>query len=187
MSSKLLDTAVKTTKSTIEKAISNGMAFSVQVLPFENSNGVFPADELVYRWLDKFLCEELEPNVLNEKALAGMRKHWEKTHPDCEPFVLKKQPSDIIVILIAPSDSSVYVGYSLPASSGCPYISENIISITHLSGRDVYLRKVTPPEDSSVFKHKDKIFTDIMNSLKQKGIYVDDEEDEAVINYLATD
>jgi hypothetical protein len=181
---KVFKAAKGAAKSTIDIAISNGMSFSVQDIPLSNNEGEFPPDDQVYEWTEAFVKDTIKHKALNEKALAGMKKKWEATHSGDQPFVPKKQASEILVILIAPSDKHIHLFCSVPKDM--EYQQPNDASDHwEQENRTIHYAEIMPPEDTTVFKYRDDLKRTILNDLKKQGIYVEDEEEEEeIVNYL---
>lgn len=182
--SKIFKTAKGVVKSTIDTAISNNMTFSVQVVPLSNSDFEFPPDDETFKWAETYVNEALKFKPLNGKALEGMLKKWKSTHPIDVPFVAKKQPSEIITVLISPSENHLHVFYSIPDYA--LYKIEAMDTMCVHDGRKVYYQKITPPKETSVFKYRDDVFRNILNDMKTQGIFNDDDDDDddEVVNYL---
>jgi hypothetical protein len=190
---KIMNTAEKTCKSTIEKAISSEMTFSVQVAPIENSDGEFAPDNDVAAWLRSFMMDTLRFQTIAPRALEGMKKAWLKANPSKSDtdFRPKKQACEILAIVIAPSDMQMYISYSIPLNDPdidpvLPGLIPYELGSTHGSGAKRNIRAYTSPipSDSSPFKHKDTLLSAVLDHLKVMNIYVDDEEDEGMVNYL---
>jgi hypothetical protein len=166
-------------KTCISMAISNGFYFSVQVVPLEDSNGEFPKEKDSLAWGEDFMENTLKPVVLNERALAGMKKKWEKTNPG-EPFVQKKQMADILIILIIPTHVNILVFTSVPDT--ITYNSKGIKrmwSCVDGEKRVIYQDVIPIPEDTTVFKHRDTIQREFMAELIKQGIYTPDVEEDS--------
>lgn len=173
-------------KTGINQAISNGMDFSVQVVPLENKEGEFPSDQEVYQWAYDYVFHIMKYKPPNERALAGMKKAWVKKHGEDVPFVPKKQAAEILVILIAPSISCLHVFCSRPNSS--PFDSGshdmNPLDAESLTNRSVLYSKIEPMGEDSVFKLKDNIQQSFINDLKHQGICLEEEEEDDFVDYL---
>ena len=199
---KIFKGAIGSVKSTVQKAISDGMPFSVQVVPLENREGEHPDAGAVYEWNEALFKKTLKYTPLNPRALEGMKKAWEKTHSEDDPFVPKKQVSEILVILIAPADDKIYVTYSVPNSMdfvipGRPLPEELQIESDYqwpcaelqtdeANSRSLWFSTIVPDASSSVFKHKETLRGLLFQYLKDVKVYTpevdDDEDDEDQIN-----
>jgi len=190
---KVFKAAKGSIKTALDIAIGNGMAFSVQNVPVSDADGEFPTDEAVESFLWSYVKDEMNYKPLNEKALAGMKKNWEATHSASEPFVPKKQAAETLVALVAPSETAVHVVFSIPASeTRKPQMLIDFQPSSELkldTGAGVGARTIShvivqPTEDDTAFKLRDTICRDLLADMKRLGIYVDTDEDEAIVNYL---
>lgn len=173
-------------KSTTDTAISNGMKFTVQLVPLENADGDFPESKETFNFLNTYITDTMKYRELNPKALEGMKRKWSQIHGDSVPFVPKLQPSEIIVVLIAPSTETVQLFCSVPKSVKytMPYSANNV---TVECNRTIYHTVLQPPEGNTVFKYQDEVARNILNSLKIQGIYIEDESDDEELGYNIND
>lgn len=179
---KVFKSATGVVKSTIERAISNGMSFCVQIAPLQNNEGEFFTAEAVNEWIESVKVT-LEYKPVHPKALEGMKKNFLRNNPgkDISEYVPKKQPAEILHILICPADDRIFVTCHVPGHMPIP-------SIRMLSKQEMFdelIVNVLPPAESSVFKHKEAVLFDILGDLKKNSFYaVEEEEDEVIIDYL---
>ena len=187
---KAFKTAKSSIKTTIDIAISNGMNFSVQSVPLsDQETGNFAPSEDVFCFIEAYVKDTMKFQRPNEKALNGMKAKWAKTHGPNVPFVLKKQPSELLVVLIAPSDECIHLFYSVPKSLKYTVPEAHSEDQWEYSGgeggegRTVYYARVNAPKNTSLFKYRDQLLQEILNDLKKQGIYVDDDSDDDVAAY----
>ena len=165
-------------KTLTDIAISNGMPFTVQVVPLDDSVIGFPACEEVYSNMTDYVRHDMAYKALNERALEGMRKKWEQTNPGT-PFVPKKQASELLVALIAPSAQYIHLFYSIPSSmTYSPVPTREADEVYDLEARKMCYYKLSPPEGLTVFKYRDLLLQQILDSLKTQGIYQVEEDDD---------
>lgn len=179
-------------KSALDKAISNNMPFAVYNVPFDQP---YPHDVVSYEVLHHFLTEVLVYKELPAKALEGMQKAWVKKNGPNVPFVRKPQHAEILVVLVVPGSSHVYVGISKPSNSNFdlnrlpPMFQPMEGSGTGGTGgtdpigeltRTRTIFSVTPDATSSVFKTRDLVVQEILRVLREARVYVDDTEDETM-------
>lgn len=181
---KIIKTAKSSIKSTIDIAISNCMDFSVQVIPLSDPEGNFPPSDEVYKFTDDYVINTMKFQPLNEKALIGMKAKWTKTHGSDIPFVPKRQPSELIVVLVAPYGAEVqgiHLFYSVPKSINFTVPEAHSQSQRECSeglGRVIHYANISAPEDTTIFKYRDQLSREILNNLKDQKIYVDDDSDD---------
>lgn len=185
---KVFNSAEYVIKTTTSLAIKNGMDFTVQVVPLQNSEGEFPSCPEVYTFIESYILHKMAYKPLNPRALESLKKEWEKTHGD-EPFVPNKQPSELIVALIAASDQFVHVFLSVPTkfkTFGLPtdFINSELKEWSQ-ENRTIYYVPINPPDTSTTFKYRDYVSMEILQELKKQGIYnVDDDSDSDDDMYL---
>jgi hypothetical protein len=182
---KIIKTAKSSIKSTTDIAISNCMDFSVQVVPLSDSEGNFPLSEDVYKFADDYVINAMKFQPLNEKAVIGMKTKWIKTHGTEVPFVPKRQPSELVVVLIAPygetEEQGIHLFYSVPKSINftVPEVhSQSQREQTEGPGRIIYYANIVAPEGTTLFKYRDQLSQEILNNLKTQKIYVEDDSDD---------
>lgn len=192
-------------KSRIQKMITDGSAFccmnmniSIEVpdtSPDAESNDkitLYSDYDLFNKWFYNLFREELKTKLLNPIALEQMRLKG------LEP---KKQPLDILLIIIAPSIKKVHIAISIPKLFIEDFdfrkfvfsIIENIrnenknISINNNIDVDFTIQEnmvfIEYKTDSEV-KEIDNTLTICFKQLKLYGIYKNDEEDDEYVNYL---
>lgn len=171
-------TARNTIKTNLNIAISNGMGFSVQIVPLENKSYEYPDAEAVSENMTTFVKDEMRFKPLNPRALEGMKKKWVATNGPDVPFVAKKQMSEIIVVLIAPSEEAIHLFYSIPKTTEFTVPDDHYDKRWDLDNRVVYYGEMLPPKSGTLFKYKDQLAADILDQLKLQGIYIDEEDDD---------
>jgi hypothetical protein len=144
---------------------------------------VYADKDYVDNWIRKLLTEELRTKELNPKALEQMR---------LKGIQPKKQPHDILLIIIVPSAKTIHIGISEPLGfdAQCNFnifkfvreALEPIKKAYHMNSFATFTF-VEYPTDSEV-KEIDNALTLCFNQLKRDGIYVVDESDDEYVNYL---
>ena len=194
--------ASQTIKSRIQTMITEGSAFCcLNTNIFIEINDTSPeaesGDKLTLysekaklsKWFHNLFLEELKNKVLNPMALEQMRLKG------IEP---KKQPRDIILIIVVPSDKRVHIGISIPDVEEYnnfnlkEFISNALKPINSYNmyfddsdkiNNENKLAFVEYSTDSEV-KEIDNTITMFFNQLKKDSIYKDDESDDEYVNYL---
>jgi hypothetical protein len=180
--SKSIKSSTQEFKATAQQMISNGCNFSCQCLNISATSGeesVYPESTDVSVWIKNFIQNETKTKPLNPKALEEMAKKGVKP---------KKQISEIILVAIVPSVDTVHVGILMP---------ESFHTIT--SVKDFVLHALSEYEykaeyvDNYVFidivhpdslKERDVVLRFFFAELKRLKIYVEDDEDDELVNYL---
>lgn len=193
---KRFKTASAEIKSRIQKAITDGATFccmnmNVSIEVPDTSSEAESGDKLtlyadkdyVDNWLRNLLLEELKTKELNPKALEQMR---------LKGIQPKKQPHDILLIIIVPSAKTIHIGISEPVGFDDKF-NFNIFKFVREAltpiKKDYHMNSfatftfVDYPTDSEV-KEIDNTLTLCFNQLKADGIYVVDESDDEYVNYL---
>ena len=188
-------------KSRIQKMISEGSTFCCTNMNIsaevpdtspEAETGdkltIYCSREQITAWLDTLFNDELKTKPLNPMALEQMAKKG------IQP---KKQPREILLIIIVPSVKRVHIAISVPGSMQIDldkFIDssfKNSISNTGVvynmekkendeNGKLVYLDYET---DSEV-KEIDNALAMFFAQLKKDGIYVDNTSDDEYVDYL---
>ena len=150
---------------------------------------LYSEKEKLSKWFHNLFLEELKNKVLNPMALEQMRLKG------IEP---KKQPRDIILIIVVPSDKRVHIGISIPDVEEYnnfnlkEFISNALKPINSYNmyfddsdkiNNENKLAFVEYSTDSEV-KEIDNTITMFFNQLKKDSIYKDDESDDEYVNYL---
>ena len=193
---KRFKTASAEIKSRIQKAITDGAMFccmnmNVCIEVPDTSPEAESGDKItlyankyyVDNWLRNLLSEELKTKELNPKALEQMR---------LKGIQPKKQPHDILLIIIVPSVKTIHIGISEPVGFGDKFnfnISKFVQEALSPIKKTYYINSfdtftfVEYPTDSEV-KEIDNALTLCFNQLKRDGIYVVEESDDEYVNYL---
>lgn len=189
-------------KSRIQKMISEGSAFcctnmNISVEIPDNSPEAEPGDKLtIYctkeqmeNWLNTLFNEELKTKPLNPMALEQMAKKG------IQP---KKQPREIMLIIIVPSNKRVHIGVSVPEGMNINIdefiknsFQNNVINVSgdgfemkyNVNKIDDKLVYIDYETDSEV-KEIDNALAMFFKQLKKDGIYVDEESDGEYVDYL---
>ena len=191
---KRFKTASVEIKSRIQKAITDGALFccmnmniciEVNDTSLEAESGdkltLYANKDYVDNWLRNLLSEELKTKELNPKALEQMR---------LKGIQPKKQPHNILLIIIVPSAKNIHIGISEPVGFDekfniFKFVREALTPIKksyHMNSFATFTF-VEYPTDSEV-KEIDNTLTLCFNQLKADGIYVVEESDDEYVNYL---
>jgi hypothetical protein len=169
-------------KATAQQMISNGCNFSCQCLNISTVNDeetVYPNSVDVTTWMKNFIQNETKTKPLNPKALEEMAKKGVKP---------KKQISEIILIAIVPSVDTIHIGILLPESfhtitSLQDFVSHSLSQYEYKTDFiDNYAFIDIIHSDS--LKERDTVLRFFFAELKRLKIYVEDEEDDEIVNYL---
>lgn len=191
---KRFKTASAEIKSRIQKAITDSATFccmnmNVCIKVPDTSSEAEPGDELtvyadkdyVDNWIRKLLKDELRTKELNPKALEQMR---------LKGIQPKKQPHDILLIIIVPSTKTIHIGISQPLGFAAQcnfnifkFVREALEPIAYHMNSFATFTFVDYSTDSEV-KEIDNALTACFNQLKRDGIYVVEESDDEYVNYL---
>jgi len=183
-------------KSRIQKAITAGALFCCMNMNIcievndtspEAESGdkltLYADKDYVDNWIRNLLLEELKTKELNPKALEQMR---------LKGIQPKKQPHDILLIIIVPSVKTIHIGISEPIGfyDKCnfnifKFVREALTPIkkTYHINSFATFTFVDYPTDSEV-KEIDNTLTLCFNQLKADGIYIVEESDDEYVNYL---
>ena len=193
---KRFKTASVEIKSRIQKAITDGALFCCMNMNIcievndtspEAESGdkltLYANKDYVDNWIRNLLLEELKTKELNPKALEQMR---------LKGIQPKKQPHDILLIIIIPSAKNIHIGISEPVGFSdkfnfniFKFVREALTPIKksyHMNSFETFTF-VDYPTDSEV-KEIDNTLTLCFNQLKADGIYVVEESDDEYVNYL---
>ena len=169
-------------KATAQQMISNGCNFSCQCLNISATNGeetVYPESGDVSVWMKNFIQTETKTKPLNPKALEEMAKKGVKP---------KKSISEIILVAIIPSVDTIHIGILIPESfhtitSIQDFVSKALSEYQYKSEFiDNYAFVDIVHPDS--LKERDTVLRFFFAELKRLKIYVEDDEDDEVVNYL---
>jgi hypothetical protein len=191
---KRFKTASAEIKSRIQKAITDGAVFCCMNMNIcievndtspEAESGdkltLYANKDYVDNWLRNLILEELKTKELNPKALEQMR---------LKGIQPKKQPHDILLIIIVPSAKNIHIGISEPVGFDekfniFKFVREALTPIKksyHMNSFATFTF-VDYPTDSEV-KEIDNTLTLCFNQLKADGIYIVEESDDEYVNYL---
>lgn len=168
-------------KATSNQMITNGCQFSVQshtISYTKDDETIFPNAEDLSNWMKNFMEVELKPKPLNAKALEEMAKKG------IQP---KKQITDIILVCIIPSNTHIHVGVSIPSTSDMSVKDFILNSLSSYDGIEYtenqnYGYASIFHQDS--LKERDTVMRYFFTELKKRNIYVEEEEEDEIINYL---
>jgi hypothetical protein len=150
---------------------------------------LYSEKEKLSKWFHNLFLEELKNKVLNPMALEQMKLKG------IEP---KKQPRDIILIIVVPSDKRVHIGISIPDIEEYNNFNLKEFISNALKPIDAYnmyfedsdklnnknkLAFIEYKTDSEV-KEIDNTITMFFNQLKKDSIYKDEESEDEYVDYL---
>jgi len=169
---KVLKTASLKVKEFANTMISNGNDFSCMIVDLSLPDGSYLDNDTIKNWLVKLYTSDLKYKQLPERALENMKK---------KGLTPKKQPIENILITITSNDTCVFVGVSIPEKY---YDHKNIIvsSLPYYDDIDkAFLISVF--DHNEPLKYRDVILQNMFNSIKQCGLYKEEDEEDFV-NYL---
>ncbi len=168
-------------KATANQMITNCCTFSIQshtISSTKDDETIFPNSDDLSNWMKNFMEVELKPKPLNAKALEEMAKKG------IQP---KKQITDIILVCIIPSNTHIHVGVSVPSSFEMPvknFVSNALSTydgVEYIENQN-YGYAAIPHPDS--LKERDTVMRCFFTELKKRNIYVEEDEDDEIVNYL---
>lgn len=173
-------------KTTAQVMISNQSQFSCQSLSISGTDGedtVYPSAEDLTKFVQNLFQKELKPKPLNPKALEEMAKKGLKSKP---------QINEIILVCVIPSNTHVHVGVSIPENrldsmSPSDFLKSALSTynfteiLPTVESKQLAFAQIEHPES---LKERDVVLRCFFEDLKLRKIYVDDEEEEEIINYL---
>jgi hypothetical protein len=169
-------------KATAQQMISNGCNFSCQCLNISATNGeetVYPNSVDVTPWMKNFIQNETKTKPLNPKALEEMAKKGVKP---------KKQISEIILIAIVPSVDTIHIGILMPESFHTITSLQDFVShsLSQYEYKTEFIDNYAFIDiiHSDSLKERDTVLRFFFAELKRLKIYVEDEEDDEIVNYL---
>jgi hypothetical protein len=182
---KVFSSAVQKVKSSASQMITNGLNFSCQIVdiavpnPSDSDETVYPNKTEVMNWFDSLFSNELKFKPTNEKALEQMKK---------KGITPKKQPCEIILIIIVPSGDSMTIAVSFPENypaSLTKFVddtmkSQNVSYDIALKDSMAYVNY----KCDSPLKEKDNTSRMFFMQLKKDKIYVENDDGDEVVNYL---
>lgn len=168
-------------KATANQMISNNCPFSIQshtMSTTQNDEIIFPNSDDLSNWMKNFMEVELKPKPLNAKALEEMAKKG------IQP---KKQITDIILVCIIPSNTHIHVGVSIPITSDMfvkNFVSNSLCSydkVEYTENGNYGYATICHPDS---LKERDSVMRHFFTELKKRNIYIEEEEDDEIVNYL---
>ena len=175
--------AIADFKATAQVMISNGSTFSVQCLDISavaDDSTVYPSNTDLSSWTQNLLINETKSKPLPQKALEEMAR---------KGLSQKKQISELILVAITPSMTHIHVGVSIPDSNSLDATEFALSALASYPTSNIFLT-VTP--DNKVFvdivhpeplKERDNVLRYFFAELKQRKIYVDEEEDDMPMEF----
>ena len=169
-------------KATAQQMISNGCNFSCQCLNISAANGeetVYPESGDVSVWMKSFIQNETKTKSLNPKALEEMAKKGVKP---------KKQISEIILVAIVPSVDTIHIGILMPESFHTITSLQDFVShsLSEYEYKTEFIDNYAFIDivHSDSLKERDTVLRFFFAELKRLKIYVEDDEDDELVNYL---
>ena len=169
-------------KSTAQQMITNNCNFSCQCLNICSTSGedtIYPESSDLQVWMKNFMQNEIKSKPLNPRALEAMAK---------KGIQQKKQPDEIILVAIIPSTTGIIIGVYIPDSmksllNVSDFLNNSLSSYDHKSEFfDNYGFAVIDHSES--LKERDTVLRYFFSELKRIGIYIEDDEDDEVVNYI---
>jgi hypothetical protein len=182
---KAFKTAVQNVKNLASSMIKEDCTFCCQIADVQTlhkEETIFPSNTLVDEWLHTLFTKELKPKPIPEKALKAMAAKGNKP---------KKQPSDIMMVVIMGSETHVHLAVAIPQPMTEQFSLSNQTFVTSIIPKDNDKHDLQPRDNYIVFsypheypfKEKDQLLHKVYDELKIRKIYVpDEEEDEEVYN-----
>jgi len=180
--SKSIKASIQEFKSTAQQMISNGCQFSCQTMNisvYGSEETFYPKADDLSKWVKTFMQVELKPKPLNQKALDEMAKKG------IQP---KKQITELILVCVISSTSHIHIGVYIPDS-----MLEKVIPVDFTSSSlSTYKYDMTFDsnycfaniEHPDSLKERDNVLRCFFAELKKRNIYVADNDDDEVVNYL---
>lgn len=175
-------------KTTAQIMINNNSEFSCQSLSITGIDGedtVFPSSEYMIKWVENLFQIEIKLKPLNQKALEEMAK---------KGIIPKKQPSDIILVVVIPSTTHVHIGISIPEGllstiTAIDFLKSSISSYTYTIientiGNTTNKMVFAKIEHLESLKERDVVLRCFFSELKNRKIYIDDEDEDEEIYYM---
>lgn len=177
ISSKVLSAASNKVKTTVSQFISNGNDFCVVVgdLTTRNGDNITPPNfNDTQKWLSDVITKTLAYKPLPAKALENMK---------LKGIVPKKQPGEILVIVLIDSETHVHIGYNIPDNMKDKFIIDDYLKFLFNNKEKYSVDKNTSNivyNADSPLKDRDTLMTKTFNYLKDAKIYIeeDDSDDE---------
>ena len=169
-------------KSTAQQMITNNCNFSCQCLNICSTSGddtIYPESSDLQVWMKNFMQNEIKSKPLNPRALEAMAK---------KGIQQKKQPDEIILVAIVPSVDTIHIGILMPESfytitSLQDFVSHSLSEYEYKTEFiDNYAFIDIVHSDS--LKERDTVLRFFFAELKRLKIYVEDDEDDELVNYL---
>lgn len=171
---KVFKTTTQKFKEYCNIMIKNDSPFSVyntEISTNQNDELIYPTNDELTEYLSTVYQKDFKVKQLPEKALENMRK---------KGITPKKQPAELILIFISANTTNVHYSISIPHS-----FNDKIDDYERFMG-DLSFTKVDG--DTTVLygnkvcefpiKEKDAVQSMFFESLKEFGIYEDDESDD---------
>lgn len=180
--SKVFKTASDDAKSTVLRATKNDVSFCCQLANIYNYNEEelqYPNNTDMHEWMKKLFAETFVPKPLNEKALASMKAQGKTPG---------KPPRDILLVVVAGSETHVHVGISVPVTMSTEHDINDFVKCV-MKERTFDSETVSDSIGSFVLldykcesplKERDVVLQNVFNELKKRHIYVDDGDDDVL-------
>lgn len=172
-------------KSMASTMISNGNQFCALVLDPSTTissageeSTVYPTNSQVQEFLQNLMTKELAYKPLPERAIEEMKRKGQ------EP---KKQPSEIMLCIIVPSETDVYLLVHNPFSH---IDSDQFIKSVFTNTENSQVPDLVPDtkyivtlKHDTPFKYSDEILRNVFATLKKFGVYKEESEDDEPMNF----
>ena len=176
---KVLKQLVIDIKNGASRAIKDDRLFSSQLINIgitTDDETNYPSSEQIIEWFKNLFSVELKPKELNPQALENMKKNG---------IVPKKQPLELLLIIITCSETDVYIGFSIPENMTFErhqFIKELVLNNRHhIETVDTY--SIVKCETDFPFKEKDNIYQNAFMYLEKIGLYVPEPDDDIAYTF----
>jgi hypothetical protein len=139
---------------------------------------VYPTSDEITKWMEELFETELKYKEPNARAVEEMKKKG------VQP---KKQPREIMLLVVVPSKTSVNIGISLPENNNMGVDIKTFIN-SALTEFDVMIEIKNGVGycmclHESPMKGRDELMLLLFNQLKKDKIYIEEIEDDAPVNF----
>jgi hypothetical protein len=149
---------------------------SVVIKSTTDDETIYPSSEEMNKWLTNLFSNELKPKELNPQALENMKKNG---------IVPKKQPLELLLIIVTCSETDVYIGFSIPENMTFErhqFIKELVLNNRHhIETIDTY--SIVKCETDFPFKEKDNIYQNAFMYLEKIGLYEPEPDDDIAYTF----
>ncbi len=168
-------------RSMANTMISNGNQFCVLVIDPSTSSNVgedsitYPSYEQINDFLSTLMTKELVHKKLPDKAIEEMKKKGQ------EP---KKQPSEILICVIAPSETHVHMLIHNPFDHvNTKEFIDSVFDTMHANDLIRHTETIVTLKHDTPFKYSDEILRNVFVALKKIGVYKEEVDDDEPMNF----